>query len=133
MAGNTHGCVVDRETRNASPAATAYIASTYFEQGTALLRRGSYARGGDLPAGGRPDLAAITRAPGTTWAPPSGSKAGSWRPRTYYRRALAEAPDDFGVLNNLGQRPVGAEPARRGGRLLQAGAGDSSPIRPRPR
>ncbi len=42
MAGNTHGCAMGRETRNASPAATAYLAVTYFEQGTALSRRGSY-------------------------------------------------------------------------------------------
>ena len=51
MAGNTHGCVLDQPARRSrSPDATAYIASIYFKQATALLRQGAYRRGGDLPA-----------------------------------------------------------------------------------
>jgi Tfp pilus assembly protein PilF len=101
MAGNTQGCVVDRGARRSSTDPTTYIASTYFEQGTALLRRRCFA-----------EAEAYLREVVELWP----RHAGAWNnlgtsvwqvgrvreAEEYYRRALAEAPNDFGVLNNLG-------------------------------
>src|SRR5690242_18311051 len=39
MAGNTHGCVLDHGTNRTSLGANHYIATTYFNQGVALLRQ----------------------------------------------------------------------------------------------
>lgn len=101
MAGNTQGCVVDRDTRRSSGDPTTYIASTYFEQGTALLRRGCFAEAETYlreVVALRPWHAAALNNLGTSvWQVGRVQEA-----EEYYRRALAEAPDDFGVLNNLG-------------------------------
>jgi Flp pilus assembly protein TadD len=101
MAGNMHGCVPGRAVEVRSPDATSYLAATYFEQGTALLRRGCF---GEAETYLRevvriwPRHAGALNNLGTSvWQQGRNLEA-----EAYYRRALAEAPDDFGVLNNLG-------------------------------
>ena len=101
MAGNTHGCVLDQPARRGSLDATAYIASIYFNQATALLRQGAYGEAETY-------LREVVR----TWPGHAGALnnlgTAIWQQgrvreaEAFYRRALAEAPDDFGVLNNLG-------------------------------
>ncbi len=132
MAGNTHGCVLDQPARRSSPDATAYIASIYFNQATALLRQGAYGEAETY-------LREVVRIwPGHAGALNNLGTAVWQQGRVreaeeFYRRALAEAPDDFGVLNNLGNalweqsRPREAVDFYR--RALRA----SSRIRPKPR
>ena len=101
MSGNLHGCVSPRATGAGSPSATSYVAEVYFNQGTALLRQGSYAEAERY-------LSEVTR----IWPRHAGALnnlgTSVWQQgrileaEDYYRRALLEAPDDFGVLNNLG-------------------------------
>jgi Tfp pilus assembly protein PilF len=101
MAGNAHGCVTSRVAGGGSPEAMSYVAATYFEQGTALLRRGAYREAENY-------LREVVR----IWPSHAGALnnlgTSIWQQgripeaEDFYRRALVEAPDDFGVLNNLG-------------------------------
>jgi Tfp pilus assembly protein PilF len=101
MAGNLHGCVSRRAAGAQSPGATSYVAEVYFNQGTTLLRQGSYAEAERY-------LREVVR----IWPAHAGALnnlgTSVWQQgrileaEEYYRRALVEAPDDFGVLNNLG-------------------------------
>jgi Flp pilus assembly protein TadD len=101
MARNTHGCVKDRGTRRSSLATTTYVASTYFKQGTELLRQGSFA---EAEAYLREVIRVWPKHPGAL----NNLGTSIWRQgrvgeaEEYYRKAMAEAPNDFGVLNNLG-------------------------------
>lgn len=101
MAGNTHGCVLDQPATRGSLDATAYIASVYFNQATALLRQGAYREAESY-------LCEVVR----TWPGHAGALnnlgTAVWQQgrvkeaEEFYRRALSESPTDFGVLNNLG-------------------------------
>jgi Tfp pilus assembly protein PilF len=124
MAGNTQGCVLDHGTSRPSFDANHYIATTYFNQGVALLRQGAFAEA-------EPYLREVVR----MWP----RHAGAWNnlgtsvwqqgrlqeAEAYYRRALSEAPSDFGILNNLGNalweqsRPGDAVVFYRGALRLQ--------------
>lgn len=96
---------VDMQERNAPTATMAdpqdFIASTYFHQGTELLRRGAFAEAETY-------LREVVRIwpnhPGalnnlgtSVWQQGRAREA-----EAIYRRALDEAPDDFGILNNCG-------------------------------
>lgn len=101
MAGNTQGCVLESGTRRPTPDTTAYIASTYFNQGTNLLRQGCFAEAESY-------LSSVIR----LWPRHAGALnnlgTAVWQQgriaeaEEYYRRAFDEAPHDFGVVNNLG-------------------------------
>jgi Flp pilus assembly protein TadD len=101
MAGNLHGCVSRGGIGAGTPRATSYLAEIYFNQGTALLRRGSHGEAERY-------LREVVRIWPTHAGALNNLGTSVWQQgriveaEEYYRRALAEAPDDFGVLNNLG-------------------------------
>ncbi|MHB1560458.1 MAG: tetratricopeptide repeat protein [Isosphaeraceae bacterium] len=101
MAGNAQGCVAGRVADGGTPEAMSYLATTYFQQGTALLCRGQYREAENYL---RQVLAiwpehsgALNNLGTAIWQQGRAIEA-----ETYYRRALEVAPDDFGTLANLG-------------------------------
>ena len=101
MVGNPQGTAQCGSVPSGVDPASSYIATTYFEQGTALLRQGHYGESEwYLREALRlcPHHAGALNNLGTAiWQQNRAQEA-----EILYRRALALAPDDFGILNNLG-------------------------------
>ena len=101
MAGISEQGVRKEYRRSGARDSGAYIAETYFEQATALLKRGVYAESEKyLREVLRiwPEHAGALNNMGTAvWQQGRVEEA-----EAYYRRGLRLEPDDFGILNNLG-------------------------------
>src|SRR5205814_1181213 len=101
MVGNPQGTARCGSVPAGVDLASSYIATTYFEQGTALLRQGHY---GESEWYLREALrlcpqhsGALNNLGTAVWQQNRAQEA-----EILYRRALSLAPEDFGILNNLG-------------------------------